>query len=113
MPEKDEGLVLKEIAGTLALHKHGGTKESLYPHWINAAMSDAEEILAKAKQHYHPSIEAQRLQMELAKTEERERVGKLLRDYQKTGSVWSAVLESITRQCEQALKEAQIEQRTG
>ena len=32
-------------------------------------------------------------------------VGILLRDYQKTGSVWSGTLEDITKQCEQALKE--------
>jgi len=39
--------------------------------------------------------------IEVAKFEERERIGKLLRDYQKTGYVWATELENITRQCEQ------------
>lgn len=35
---------------------------------------------AKVKQHYHPSIEAQKLQVELAKKQERGRIMKLVLD---------------------------------
>ena len=40
------GKLREKLARILALHKHGGTDETLYPHWIADAEPDADEILA-------------------------------------------------------------------
>ncbi len=71
--------------------------------WSIDADKGADQILALLQQHYHPSIEAQKLQIELAIRQERERIIGCISEYiySKKGGVHIL----ITPYAWQALKE--------
>jgi len=96
-PKPDEDRLLTKQEAEIAINPTLGLVKRIFGTKENLTGRDA--YLVKGQDAKTASMKDAECQQNIIE------VGKQLRNYQKTGFVWSAELERITKQCEQALKE--------